>query len=136
MRITSPAVAEELGIGFVHQEPTLVPNMTVAANIFLHRERTRRGSSTPRRCAPRARASSRRSGFEIDPNRLVANLSLVEKEVVEIAKAMLLDPRILILDEVTAPLDADAVERLFELVVGAQGARAWRSSSSATASTR
>ena len=44
------------------------------------------------------------------------DLSLVEKEVVEIAKAMLLAPRILILDEVTAPLDSDAVEHLFELV--------------------
>jgi ribose transport system ATP-binding protein len=116
VRITSPAVAEELGIGFVHQEPTLVPNMSVAANIFLHRERTKKGFLDSK--AMRAQSSRIMStlGFDIDPNRLVSNLSLVEKEVVEIAKAMLLDPRILILDEVTAPLDSDAVERLFELV--------------------
>ena len=117
VHITSPAVAEELGIGFVHQEPTLVPNMTVADNIFLNNEHTRKGLLLDFK---RMRVESARIvttlGFEIDPNRLVMDLSLVEKEVVEIAKAMLLSPRILILDEVTAPLDSDAVERLFELV--------------------
>ena len=116
VKIASPAVAESLGIGFVHQEPTLVSNMSVAANIFLRRERTRRGLldfKTMREVSSRTISTL---GFEIDPDRLVGQLSLVEKEVVEIARAMLLEPRILILDEVTAPLDADAVERLFELV--------------------
>jgi ribose transport system ATP-binding protein len=117
VRIANPAVAEELGIGLVHQEPTLIPNMTVAANIFLNREPLRRGVvldfKTMKRECDRIMGTL---GFEIDPERLVAGLSLVEKEAVEIAKAMLSQPRILILDEVTAPLNADAVAHLFEIV--------------------
>jgi ABC-type sugar transport system ATPase subunit len=57
-----------------------------------------------------------RLGFRIDPNALVGQLALHEREVVEIAKAMLLNPRILILDEVTAPLDEEKVEHLFSLI--------------------
>jgi ribose transport system ATP-binding protein len=117
VRIATPGAAEELGVGLVHQEPTLVPNLTVAANIFLNRERRRGGVFLD---FAQMRRESRRItqtlGFDIDPERLVEDLTLVEKEAVEIAKAMLLRPRILILDEVTAPLNADAVERLFEIV--------------------
>jgi ribose transport system ATP-binding protein len=117
VRISDPGAAEELGIGLVHQEPTLVPNMTVAANIFLNRELVRAGLFLD---FDEMRAEStritRRLGFDIDPDRLVEDLTLVEKEAVEIAKAMLSRPRILILDEVTAPLNVDAVERLFEIV--------------------
>ena len=115
--ISSPAVAEELGIGLVHQEPTLVPNMTVAANIFLHRERVKGGVFLDfKQMREESVELTQTLGFDIDPDRLVEELTLVEKEVVEIAKAMLVRPRILILDEVTAPLNADAVERLFEIV--------------------
>jgi ABC-type sugar transport system ATPase subunit len=117
VRISNPGVAEELGIGLVHQEPTLVPNMTVAANIFLNREPVKAGVLLDfDRMKAESRRITQRLGFDIDPDRLVEDLSLVEKEVVEIAKAMLLGPRILILDEVTAPLNVDAVERLFEIV--------------------
>jgi ABC-type sugar transport system ATPase subunit len=115
--IATPAVAEELGIGLVHQEPTLVPNMTVAANIFLNRERVRAGVFLDfREMKAESARITRTLGFDIDPEALVEDLSLVEKEVVEIAKAMLLRPRILILDEVTAPLNADTVEHLFGIV--------------------
>jgi ribose transport system ATP-binding protein len=117
VRITSPGAAEELGIGLVHQEPTLVPNMTVTANIFLNREPVKGGLLLNfKRMKSECRRVTRRLGFDIDPDRLVEDLTLVEKEAVEIAKAMLSRPRILILDEVTAPLNADAVERLFEIV--------------------
>ena len=77
----------------------------VAANIFLRRERTRRGLLDFKAMRDVSSRTISTLGFEIDPDRLVGQLSLVEKEVVEIAKAMLLEPRILILDEVTAPLD-------------------------------
>jgi ABC-type sugar transport system ATPase subunit len=117
VRIANPGVAEECGIGLVHQEPTLVPNMTVAANIFLSREPLRGGLvldfKTMKAECDRIMGTL---GFDIDPELHVADLSLVEKEAVEIAKAMLSRPRILILDEVTAPLNTDAVERLFEIV--------------------
>jgi ABC-type sugar transport system ATPase subunit len=117
VRISNPGAAEELGIALVHQEPTLVPNMTVAANIFLNRERLKgRMFLDFEGMREESTRITRRLGFDIHPDRFVEDLSLVEKEVVEIAKAMLVRPRILILDEVTAPLNADAVERLFEIV--------------------
>lgn len=117
VQIANPAVAEELGIGLVHQEPTLVPHMTVAANIFLNRERVRgRVVLDFKKMKSESARITRTLGFDIDPDRLVEDLSLVEREAVEIAKAMLLGPRILILDEVTAPLNADAAERLFGIV--------------------
>ena len=117
VRIADPGAAEARGIGLVHQEPTLVPNLTVAANIFLNRERVRGGIVLDFKGMKReSRRLTQTLGFDIDPDRLVEDLALVEKEAVEIAKAMLPGPRILILDEVTAPLNADAVERLFEIV--------------------
>ena len=117
VRIANPGAAEDLGIGLVHQEPTLVPNLTVAANIFLNRERRRGGVLLDFKAMKRESASLTQAlGFDIDPDRIVEDLALVEKEAVEIAKAMLLRPRVLILDEVTAPLNVDAVDRLFEIV--------------------
>lgn len=117
VRIVNPGVAETLGIGYVHQEPTLVPSMTVTANIFLNRERVRgRVLLDFKKMRFESVRLMQMLGFDIDPDQTVQSLTLVEKEAVEIAKAMLLDPRILILDEVTAPLDSDAVEHLFEIV--------------------
>ena len=117
VRMRDPGAAEDLGIGLVHQEPTLVPNLTVAANIFLNRERRRAGVLLDFKAMRReSRELTGMLGFDIDPDRLVDDLALVEKEAVEIAKAMLPKPRILILDEVTAPLNADSVDRLFEIV--------------------
>jgi ribose transport system ATP-binding protein len=117
VRIQSPAVAEELGIGLVHQEPTLVPCMTIAANVFLNRERLRHGLLLDfKKMNDETRRVLASLGFSLDPEQLVEHLRLVEKEAVEIAKAMLLGPRILILDEVTAPLNANEVEHLFQLV--------------------
>ena len=117
VRIASPRDAEQLGIGFVHQEPTLVPCLSVAENVFLGRELLR-GRVVLDRRAMRNQAVEilQRLGFHIDPDRLVADLRLVEREVVEIAKAMLARPRILILDEVTAPLNPAEVDHVFAMM--------------------
>jgi ribose transport system ATP-binding protein len=117
VRISSPGAAEDLGIGLVHQEPTLVQNMTIAANVFLNREHLKRGLLLDfKRMNEETAQVLEKLGFSLDPERLVEDLRLVDKEAVEIAKAMLLKPRILILDEVTAPLNANEVEHLFRLV--------------------
>jgi len=117
VRIVNPAVSEELGIGMVHQEPTLVPSMTVAANMFLNREVVRNKFVLDFK-AMRDKSINVLEvlGFKINPDSLVESLTLVEREVVEIAKAMLLNPKILILDEVTSPLGPDEVHNLFELI--------------------
>ncbi len=90
VKISNPAVAEDLGIGMVHQEPTLVPNMTVAANVFLNREPLHRGLFLDfRKMNEETVRVLEQLGFRLDPEALVEDLRLVEKEVVEIAKAML-----------------------------------------------
>ena len=115
--ISNPKVAEELGIGIVHQEPTLVPTMTVVENIFLNNEIIRKGVILD---LSRMKKESEEVlgflGFHINVDKEVEELTLVEKEIVEIAKAMLLKPRILILDEVTAPLNKDEVDHLFKII--------------------
>lgn len=114
--ITDANIAEALGIEMVHQEPTLVANMTVTNNIFLNRE-LKKGILLD---ADKMRREVLRIfellGFSVDPDKRVVQLTLVEKTAVEIAKALLSDPRLLILDEVTAPLDDKEVERLFKVM--------------------
>jgi len=117
VNISNPAVAEELGIGMVHQEPTLVPNMNISANVFLNRELLHKGMFLDFRSMNEQTINVlNQLGFKLDPETLIEDLRLVEKEVVEIAKAMLVKPRILILDEVTAPLNTDEADHLFNLV--------------------
>lgn len=115
--IPNPKVAENLGIGIVHQEPTLVPNMTVAENLFLNKEITKNGIVLDTKEMKRQSDEILEFlGFHINADKRVEKLTLVEKEVVEIAKAMLLKPRVLILDEVTAPLNKDEVDHLFKII--------------------
>lgn len=117
VRIPNPKEAENLGIAMVHQEPTLVPDMTVTQNLFLNKEITRGSLALDfKKMEEQSLSILDRLGYHIDVNRKAETLTLVEKEVVEIAKAMLLNPRILILDEVTAPLSKPEVEHLFLVI--------------------
>lgn len=113
----NPKDAEAHGIGMVHQEPTLCENMQVYENIFLNRELVKKSGTLDRE---KMKEESNRVlsylGFNINVEETVQNLSLVGKGVVSIAKAMLMEPKILILDEVTAPLNQREVEHLFEVV--------------------
>lgn len=117
VQFTNPKEAELCGVGMVHQEPTLVNNMRVYENIFLNNEIMKGKFLLDRE---KMKQESRKIldfiGFDIDPMEKVVNLSLVQKEVIEIAKAMLLNPQILILDEVTAPLNQSEVEHLFQII--------------------
>ena len=97
--------AEEAGIGIIHQELNLVPGMTVAENIFLGREPLRGGIFVD---GPALRAAAarliRRLGIAVDPEARVGSLRVGEQQLVEIAKALSLDTRILIMDEPTSAL--------------------------------
>ena len=119
--IRNPKDAERLGIRMVSQEPTLCENMTVAENIFLNNELLDGGLLLSRR---RMREECHRIlgvlGYDVDPDALVEDLPLVARGVVSIARAMLTQPRILILDEVTAPLNGREVDNLFSVVRGLQ----------------
>lgn len=117
VKITSPMVADELGIGIVHQEPTLVPRLSVIENMFLNRERMKGIVLDFERMERECQETLDMLGYkELDIHKKVMDLSLVQREIVSIAKAMLSRPRILILDEVTAPLNHKEVEFLFETV--------------------
>jgi ribose transport system ATP-binding protein len=109
--------AERAGIAIIHQELDLVPELKVADNIFLGREPLIGGVLIDRRRIVRAaEALLRRLGIDIDPDSRVAELRVGEQQLVEIAKALSLDARILIMDEPTSALSSSECLTLFKVV--------------------
>ncbi len=117
---SSPQAAKKLGISTVFQELSLIPQMTVAENIWLAREPLKSGIVDRKQV--NARTKELLALFNgtykdsLQPEVPVSWLSPDEKQIVEILKAVSFNPRLLILDEATASLDSRQVERLFELV--------------------
>lgn len=117
VRIADERQAHDMGIGIVHQEGSLVQQLSVAENIFAGRQPTGRFGQVD---WPRMRAEAARLiaqlGVVIDPGERVASLSSAQAQVVEIAKALSRDLKILILDEPTAALTLNETDKLFEIV--------------------
>jgi rhamnose transport system ATP-binding protein len=109
-----PADARAAGIAVIYQEPTLFPDLSVAENIFMGRQPLRSYRRIDRR-AQRARATElfARLGVHLDPDRPARGLSIADQQLVEIAKALSFDARVLVMDEPTAALSGVEVERLF-----------------------
>jgi ribose transport system ATP-binding protein len=109
--------AEAAGVAIIHQELNLVPELSVADNIFLGREPLIAGVLVDQRRM--VRAAERlllRLGVSIDPRSRIAELRIGEQQLVEIAKALSLDTRILIMDEPTSALSLSECERLFKII--------------------
>ncbi|HTR13261.1 MAG TPA: sugar ABC transporter ATP-binding protein [Roseiarcus sp.] len=109
--------AERAGVAIIHQELDLVPELTAADNIFLGREPLIAGTIIDRRRIQKAAgALLRRLGIDIDPQSRVAELRVGEQQLVEIAKALSLDARILMMDEPTSALSEAECKTLFKVV--------------------
>lgn len=121
--IKSPAMAQRLGIGLVHQEIALCPDVTVAENIFMSVTNTSRALLVDYRALERKSAEILRQLGDINPTALVRTLSISQQQLVEIAKALTLDCRVLILDEPTAALTEREAQILFGIMrnLAAQG---------------
>ena len=119
-RIRNPHDAQALGISTIYQEFTLAPDMTVAENIFLGREplKVRALSIVDRReLIRRTREVLASLDLQIDPEATVKHLGVAQQQMVEIAKALSLDARLIIMDEPTATLTSHEIDRLFGTIV-------------------
>ncbi|MGQ9779932.1 MAG: sugar ABC transporter ATP-binding protein [Bacillota bacterium] len=117
VKMISPSRAASLGISVIHQELNLIEDLTVAQNICLgHEPRRAMGILDLPAMYASAREYLKIVGLDIHPQVKVRALSLEQKQLVEIAKALSLDARILIMDEPTAALNAEEVERLLRLM--------------------
>ena len=105
------------GIATIYQELNLLPNLTVAENVFIGREPGGRAFLSWRRLAEQTReVTARGSACAIDPLALVRELSVAEQQMVEIARALSTEARVIIMDEPTSALSEAEVETLFAIV--------------------
>lgn len=111
-----PLDAQAFGIGTVYQEVNLLPNLTIAENLFLCHQPTRFGMVSARRLEADARDILSRYGLDIDVSRNLDAYSVAIQQIVAIARAVMLSGKVLILDEPTASLDSHEVDMLFEVV--------------------
>ncbi|MDO0927622.1 sugar ABC transporter ATP-binding protein [Streptomyces sp. TG1A-8] len=116
VRIQGAQDSERLGIATIYQEFNLVPDLTVAENIFLGRQPRRFGLIDRRRMEADAEVLLARVGVNVSPRARVRELGIARLQMVEIAKALSLDARVLIMDEPTAVLTSEEVEKLFAIV--------------------
>jgi ribose transport system ATP-binding protein len=116
VRIQGAQDSERLGIATIYQEFNLVPDLSVAENIFLGRQPRRFGLIDRKRMNAAAAELLARVGVDVDPRTLVRELGIARLQMVEIAKALSLDARVLIMDEPTAVLTTEEVDKLFRIV--------------------
>ena len=115
--IGSVADATRLGIAFVHQELSVFENLDIAGNVFLGREPRRMGVLIDRaRMHRETTPILRRVGLDLDPGTPLTHLSLAQRQLVEIAKSLSLDARLIIMDEPTSSLTLTEANRLLEII--------------------
>lgn len=118
VQFDTPHQAQDAGIVLVHQEILLADGLTVADNLFLGREPVRRGGVDDRQMRRVAAQKLAALGCHISPDVLVRDVSLADRQLVQIARALLDEHRVVIFDEPTAVLTGDEVERLLSIILG------------------
>ncbi len=116
VHISHPRHAQAAGVAIIYQEFNLVPAMTARENIFLGRERGRMGLLSAAEERRQAETLFERIGVEVDPEALCRNLTVAQQQVVEIAKALAQEARIIVMDEPTASLTPREVDKLLAIV--------------------
>ena len=114
--ILGSADARRQGIAVIHQHPATFPDLSVAENIFVGRQPRRMGGIDWSAMTDRARQLLASLRMEIDVSVPVKILSIAERQAIEIAKALSIDARVLVMDEPTSTISSREVDRLFEIV--------------------
>ncbi len=116
VHFSGPRHAQSLGIAMVYQEFAPAPHLSIAQNMFLGQEPTRLGLIERGTEVRQARELLKRVGLNINPRRVVSDLSVAEQQMVEIAKALAVDAKLVIMDEPTATLTGHEIEELFAVI--------------------
>ncbi len=112
----SPKEAQELGIAIIHQELNMCAHLSVTENIFLGREKTKSGVLSNKEMKQESLEILKRLNIDIDPETIVGSLSVSKQQMVEIAKALSTNARILIMDEPTSALTSTEIDELFRII--------------------
>jgi ABC-type sugar transport system ATPase subunit len=116
VHIPSPAAAQQAGVSIIYQEFNLIGDLTVRDNIFLGREKTRMGFVKSTEEHRETLQLFKKIGINIDPNARCSELTVAQQQTVEIAKALSVNAKIIVMDEPTATLTTQEVEHLFAIV--------------------
>jgi ribose transport system ATP-binding protein len=116
VRISSVTQALKLGISLIHQELNLADNLTVGANIFLGREPKRFGLIDKATIDAESRKYLKMVGLDVSPQTIVSTLTIGKQQLVEIAKALSTNARLIIMDEPTSSLSEHEAQKLFKVV--------------------
>ncbi|MCL4166355.1 UNVERIFIED_CONTAM: hypothetical protein GTU68_005623, partial [Idotea baltica] len=116
VKIPNVHAALDMGIALIHQELNLADNLEIASNIFLGREPTKFGLIDSKTIRQRSREYLAKVGLDIDPKVKVSELTIGLQQLVEIAKALSVNARVLIMDEPTSSLSQRETEALFEVI--------------------
>ena len=112
----NPIKAQELGVAIIHQELNMCAHLTVAQNIFLGREKLQHGVLATKKMNNAAKAILDSLNVAIDPETVVGDLPLSKQQMVEIAKALSINAKILIMDEPTSALTSKEIKDLFAII--------------------
>jgi inositol transport system ATP-binding protein len=116
LQIVNPHHAQDLGIVTIYQEFNLVPSLTIAENVFIGREPGQAGFVDWKALRRETLAITERLGIHLNPMALVRNLSVAEQQMVEIARALSMRSRLIIMDEPTSALSEHEVQQLFKIM--------------------
>ena len=120
INVTTPKEAQNLGISIIHQELNLMPDLTAAQNIFIGREATKLGGLYLSESKQNRAAKSlfELLNLDLDPKTKVRDVTVAKQQMIEIAKALSFNSKILIMDEPTAALTESDIRELFKIIAG------------------